>query len=389
MKEILISRSLLSFLKFSFVWPREKEQLKPSYKFYLSVVVMTLLSDHYGISMLKHFKLLIDCMYYNKICYSGRNRYTIYYFLWWYPTVSDHRGTSWQWCSFKRFWSKITNCISISSSIIKVQLPINWLKDNNNIVSAGLPITEDFCLTAAGTESHLIAIIYLTQQRKIAKALLSLSDFDTFGEPKGLKSFLKRLNFYAKVVFFYTVFVLCFQGFVKFLQYPSCMKMNIQQNCGFLVPSTTSIIIDIHTRPVLYILRYIPERIFVQIFINVPVLVPYQTYELSQHLIFRLKHLTTMINKSFEETNPVVMRKSMDKCLSYHASIIKYVFCCLSTFFLNIICSRMSEKINGCFCNLMLINLVIKTIVLATILNVALDVIETILKQPKKKAFAK
>lgn len=182
----------------------------------------------------------------------------------------------------------------------------------------------DICTLIGVTESSIMAIMYVLSQKKIARLLVDLSDFETFGPPPNLKSFLKKMNSYARLVISYVTFIVVGHSMFNFTQRSKCRQKHIRENCGFMMMNTTPKPLVLGQDPGLYFLYFITEAMVVYSCANVPIVVSYQLFELCHHFILRIDHLKSMLTECFTKTNPKELREGLNKCLAYHIDIIRY-----------------------------------------------------------------
>lgn len=163
--------------------------------------------------------------------------------------------------------------------MVDIYIKINLKFFSYNFILAGVPITEDFCITLALAEIMAMTFIYLYFQKHVARIWLIVLDFTTFGKPSGLKPSLHKLDRYAKYTFVYTVISIFMHVFAKMALISTCKAQNIEQNFGFIIPISTPIRIDLEETPFLYIITLIIERFLAQIYSSVGTHISYQIYD--------------------------------------------------------------------------------------------------------------
>lgn len=172
-------------------------------------------------------------------------------------------------------------------------------------------------------EVYTIIFLYVKSRKQILSVLANVSNFPGLDNFEEWHKCLKKLDFCSDVMFVYLNIGVTLHNVIKILEIPQCRKRQIQENCGFLMTSTTTKPIDFSINPAIFVTYLIIEHILVQQYVVIPLMVCLQVFELCEILIFKLKYLKKMLDRCFDNDNPRKMRQDFNQCLKFHAAIIK------------------------------------------------------------------
>ncbi|XP_068897189.1 odorant receptor 85c-like [Tenebrio molitor] len=172
-----------------------------------------------------------------------------------------------------------------------------------------------------------MVFIYVKNQPKVALLLRDLSNFYTFGLPPEFEQQEKVLNVLSNVSFAYAIFASLLYNLVRLYQKPECEETKMEKEiCGFIVPVWLPFEMDYFP---LYELGFFYMYASTVLILKSALVIPFHAFEISQHIILRIKHLNTIIIKcldgDYEEC-----RKNLQKCIHYHREIIDCMFCHLT-----------------------------------------------------------
>ncbi|KAJ3621887.1 hypothetical protein MTP99_002438 [Tenebrio molitor] len=206
----------------------------------------------------------------------------------------------------------------ITIAIMLLHLIVNRRKYHN------WNVQDDIALMVSYTGSSYMASIYVKNQGKIALLLRDLSNFKRFGMPPNFKKQDKFLNLLSNITVVYCVFTVSLYNLVRLYQKPECEKLNIEkhleENCGILFRIWAPFKIDYFPVYQLVLLYAFTASIFVS---RSALMITFQVFEISQHIIQRIRHLNSMIVVCFDDPDYEVCRKKLLKCILYHTDIIE------------------------------------------------------------------
>ncbi|XP_063907401.1 odorant receptor 4-like [Zophobas morio] len=179
---------------------------------------------------------------------------------------------------------------------------------------------------------YYVAFTFTKNQPKVARLLMEMSNFEKFGKPPNFDQEDETLNFVST-------------------RKEECEEKNrnddLNENCGFVTPIWTPFSTKNH---VVYYLLQAYVVVCVQLLLKPSALVTFTGFELTTHLILRIKQLNQMIHKIFVNTNYEIARRRLNNCLVYHADLI-----------------RMAKALDECFSSSMFMFTCITAIVIACI----------------------
>ena len=169
-----------------------------------------------------------------------------------------------------------------------------------------------------------MTFIYVKNQPKLASLLKEMSNFKSFGKPTNFDQKEKKMNLLSKVVFIYlTVGVTQYMA-LKFTQRQECEERNknqgLKENCGFISQFWTPFSTQ---NAVVYYLCHAYIFLAVQLLMKPNILVTFNAFEITEHLILKIKHLNQMLYECFDNTEYKFSRKRLSKCILYHIHILE------------------------------------------------------------------
>lgn len=185
-------------------------------------------------------------------------------------------------------------------------------------------MTEEVAIIIAIYGTYYMVLAYVKNQKKAARILRDLSNFERFGVPPGFEEEEKRLKMYITVVFIYAIITITFYNFFKLYEKGVCEKFNeeheLQEHCGLLSP--VWIPFDINHFPLF-------ELVFLYLFtcchmlMKLPLIVSYNALEMVHHIILRINHLKIMITECFDDPDYEISRRKLRECILYHIEILE------------------------------------------------------------------
>ncbi|KAJ3644220.1 hypothetical protein Zmor_026890 [Zophobas morio] len=212
-------------------------------------------------------------------------------------------------------------------------------------------VVDDFSVLTSLIGVYYVAFTFTKNQPKVAKLLLEMSNFEKFGKPPNFDQEDKNLNFFSTSFFVYLCYSVLVYDIIKFRRKEECEDKNrnegLNENCGFIAPMWTPFSTK---NDVVYYLYHAYVIFCVQLLMKPSALVSYTEFEITTHLILRIKQLNQMIRQIFVNTNYVIARRRLNNCIVYHGDII-----------------RMAKAINDCFSSSMFMHTFITAIICACI----------------------
>lgn len=155
------------------------------------------------------------------------------------------------------------------------------------------------------------------------KILTTVSDFQDFDVPENWTTCLKKLDLFSDVMYVYINIAVTLHNITKLLEIPACRARHLQENCGFILTSTTFKPIDFRINPGIYVAYLMVEHILVLQYVCIPLWVCLQVFQLCEIIIFKLEHLENMLLECFKHKDSKKMRQCFNQCLKFHSTIIK------------------------------------------------------------------
>ena len=185
-------------------------------------------------------------------------------------------------------------------------------------------ISEDIGVIMSMCGIWYMATIYVRSQPNIAKLLKDLSNFDKFGTPPNFEKLNKRLNIWSWFAFMYPTLGSTSINLTKFLMKSDCEEINrkehLNEKCGLMYPFW--IPFEINYFPVF-------QLVFLYVWISVMLLVRlhlslcFQAVEITQHIILRIKHLSSLVVESFDNYDGENCSEKIKNCIIYHQEILE------------------------------------------------------------------
>jgi hypothetical protein len=180
--------------------------------------------------------------------------------------------------------------------------------------------SEDVAVMLSITGTTYMVFIYVKNQPKVALLLRDLSTFNYFGMPPDFEQQEKILNVLSNVTFAYAMVAALLYNLVRLYQKSECEEMKMEKEiCGFIVPVWLPFEMDYF--PV-YELGFFYMYASTVLILKSALVIPFHAFEISQHIILRIKHLNTIIVKCLDG-NYDYCRKNLQKCIHYHREIIE------------------------------------------------------------------
>ncbi|KAJ3644225.1 hypothetical protein Zmor_026895 [Zophobas morio] len=275
------------------------------------------------------------------ICRSTR-RNLRYILLW--PSVSEEpKSTS-------AFNIRIVVYVLITAAF-SVCVAMHLIVTTTSIKNVDVSVVDDFSGVTSLVCVYYVAFTFTKNQPKVARLLMEMSNFEKFGKPPNFDQEDETLNFVSTLFFAYLCFSVFIYQLIKFRRKEECEEKNrnddLNENCGFVTPIWTPFSTKNH---VVYYLLQAYVVVCVQLLLKPSALVTFTGFELTTHLILRIKQLNQMIHKIFVNTNYEIARRRLNNCLVYHADLI-----------------RMAKALDECFSSSMFMFTCITAIVIACI----------------------
>ena len=188
-----------------------------------------------------------------------------------------------------------------------------------------MSVVDDFSVLTSLIGVYYVAFTFTKNQPKVAKLLLEMSNFEKFGKPPNFDQEDKNLNFFSTSFFVYLCYSVLVYDIIKFRRKEECEDKNrnegLNENCGFIAPMWTPFSTK---NDVVYYLYHAYVIFCVQLLMKPSALVSYTEFEITTHLILRIKQLNQMIHQIFVSTNYVIARRRLNNCIVYHGDIIRF-----------------------------------------------------------------
>ncbi|XP_044271028.1 odorant receptor 49b-like [Tribolium madens] len=211
--------------------------------------------------------------------------------------------------SFTSLW-----CIAICMHfIIVLKDKINW------------DVTEETAIIIAIYGTYYMVLAYVRNQKKAARILRDLSNFEKFGVPPGFEEEERRLKNYIIVVFIHAFITITFYNFYKLSQKNACERFNeehdLHENCGLLSPVWIPFKVD-HFPQFQLVFLYLFTCC--HLLMKLPLIVSYNALEMVHHIILRINHLKIMLTTCFDEPDYHICRRKLRQCILYHIEILEF-----------------------------------------------------------------
>ncbi|XP_064210995.1 odorant receptor 85b-like isoform X1 [Tribolium castaneum] len=210
-------------------------------------------------------------------------------------------------------------------------------------------VSEDLAILASNIGYVLMMTMYVSRQKDLELLLLDLSDFKTYGKPPNFDKVRKRMDLYAHLIFFYSMFGSFVYNMDKIILIDKCKEARrINEVCGSAIPFWTPFETeDLFTLTL--VITYVLINIFVVV--KVAMTVSVQVLEISSHINLRIEQLKIFIAGCFDRDFKA-SRERLDFCIRYHNVIIDF-----------------SERFSRCFSYVMFIHLAITGIIIGCLEN--------------------
>lgn len=187
-----------------------------------------------------------------------------------------------------------------------------------------IPISEDLAGVISVLGVYYILLTFIFKRSQITTLLQNLSNFEKFGKPDGFDAEEKLLGIISNAIFVYSVCATNVYAMVKYLKKSQCEGNNVEKKlnecCGlivkFWVPFDTS-------NTTVYWMVFFYSFFFVHLIFKPGLVIILLAYEITRHLILRIKHLDSMILKCFECKDYEICKKNLRRCILYHTEILK------------------------------------------------------------------
>jgi hypothetical protein len=183
-----------------------------------------------------------------------------------------------------------------------------------------MAIDEDLAAFTANFGLTLMMVLYVKKQPKLQSLLEDMCDFRKFGKPPGLDQLNRKLNFYAKFSFWYSIVGCIFYCLLKIAEVPKCKRLKKSwEICGLMAPLWTPF--DSDSWPVWWFM-FFNTFFIVMVLIKITLHVSVQVFEISWHIKLRITHLKNMLLVCFDD-DVAASRGRLNRCIQYHTNIIK------------------------------------------------------------------
>ncbi|KAJ3644186.1 hypothetical protein Zmor_026856 [Zophobas morio] len=214
-----------------------------------------------------------------------------------------------------------------------------------------VPVMEDVSVLASIIGIYYMTVIYLKNQQKLANLLKEMSNFKNFGKPTNFDQKEEKFNLLSKAVFIYLLVSLTQYAALKFNQRGECEERNkikgLNESCGYIVQLWTPFSTQ---NVVVYYSLYAYTFLAMQLLMKPNMLLTYNAFEITEHLILKIKHLNQMFYECFDNPDYEISGRRLSKCILYHIHII-----------------NLAKTLNECFSNGMLTHITITAIICACI----------------------
>jgi hypothetical protein len=183
-------------------------------------------------------------------------------------------------------------------------------------------VSEEMAVLSAIYGTYFMVFAYIKNQKKIASLLRDLSSFDKFGIPEGFHEEEKKLTFYAKFIYTYVTITVSAYNFLLLFLKSDCEKYNkehdLKENCGLVIP--TPFAADYF--PV-FQLVFLYQLVVSNMLLRLSMIIAYNTFEITQHIIFRINHLNIMTTACFDDDDYQTSRNKLTRCILYHSEVLE------------------------------------------------------------------
>ena len=197
----------------------------------------------------------------------------------------------------------------------------------SNIILGNLdvPVVDNISVLASLAGTYYMSFIYTKNQSKVARLLKEMSSFENFGKPPNFDQKEQVLNFFSTFFFVYISVGIVQYDLLKFKGKAECEERNknqdLTENCGFITPLWT----PFSTQNVFVYYSFHVYIVFcAQLLMKPNMLITYNEFEITQHLVLRIKHLNQMICEAFDNTQFEISQSRLTNCILYHVDIIRY-----------------------------------------------------------------
>jgi hypothetical protein len=183
-------------------------------------------------------------------------------------------------------------------------------------------VSEEMAVLSAIYGTYFMVFAYIKNQKKIVSLLRDLSSFDKFGIPEDFYEEEKKLTFYAKFIYTYVTITVSAYNFLLLFLKSDCEKYNkehdLKENCGLVIP--TPFAADYF--PV-FQLVFLYQLVVSNMLLRLSMIIAYNTFEITQHIIFRINHLNIMTTACFDDDDYQTSRNKLTRCILYHSEVLE------------------------------------------------------------------
>ncbi|XP_068898533.1 odorant receptor 49a-like isoform X2 [Tenebrio molitor] len=208
-------------------------------------------------------------------------------------------------------------------------------------------VSEEMAVLSAIYGTYFMVFAYIKNQKKIASLLRDLSSFDKFGIPEDFHEEEKKLTFYAKFIHTYVTITVSAYNFLLLFLKSDCEKYNkehdLKENCGLAIP--TPFAADYF--PV-FQLVFLYQLVVSNMLLRLSMIIAYNTFEITQHIIFRINHLNIMTTACFDDDDYQTSRNKLTRCILYHSEVLDF-----------------AKRVDDCFSSCMFAHLILTSTICA------------------------
>ncbi|KAH0811127.1 hypothetical protein GEV33_011663 [Tenebrio molitor] len=242
-------------------------------------------------------------------------------------------------CMFSHLTITAAVCACIEKQFVEVEINSEYKVERD--------VSEEMAVLSAIYGTYFMVFAYIKNQKKIVSLLRDLSSFDKFGIPEDFHEEEKKLTFYAKFIYAYVTITVSAYNFLLLFLKSDCEKYNkehdLKENCGLVIP--TPFAADYF--PV-FQLVFLYQLVVSNMLLPLSMIIAYNTFEITQHIIFRINHLNIMTTACFDDDDYQTSRNKLTRCILYHSEVLDF-----------------AKRVDDCFSSCMFAHLILTSTICA------------------------
>lgn len=179
------------------------------------------------------------------------------------------------------------------------------------------------CISITGL--FFCLLLFLWKRNDITFLIQELGNYSEFGKPDDAEHINNSLNFYTKLYYIYCLAGSAFYYVLTLtIQARQCLEKNRKfkrdEVCGYA--ANLWLPFDYNFTPVYEIISAL--QFLMSIYIVPSLTISFVVFVMLQHVIFKIRHLKSMICEIFSVQDKSLQKKRLFTCIRYHQSIIRF-----------------------------------------------------------------